>query len=273
VYNNEALRVANLLSNWPNPGATLPVPLGEVVQASLSGSLVEHFSKQSCESVAYALCSSEALEAHGELISYLAVWQLAVWRTAHLEQHAQQEQLNKERFQDDILQAQGDKEHIAAAKARLASATDSLEPTHAVLQQLVVALQALAPSLRQPSTVDSLNERARWGTKIGALAQQYGLGVLLLRYPVLGVAAIRRLTDPDFELLLSFLDSNELFSGLACSATAALAATVVKTHSSSAADSQGAEADGRFDAAVAALQMVGYYTEEERQETGSPAPS
>jgi hypothetical protein len=109
---------------------------------------VEHFSKQSCESVAYALCSSEALEAHGELSSYLAVWQLPVWRTARLKQHAQQEQQNKDRYQDDILQAQGDKERIAAAKACLASATNSLGLTHAVLQQLVVALQALAPSRR-----------------------------------------------------------------------------------------------------------------------------
>jgi hypothetical protein len=90
---------------------------------------------------------------------------------------------------------------------------------------------------------------------------------------VLGIAAIRRLSNPDFEMLLSFLDSNELFPVFARCTTAALAATVVKAYSSSAADSQSAEAVGCFDAAVAALQMVGYYTEEERQETGSPALS
>jgi hypothetical protein len=96
--------------------------------------------------------------------------------------------------------------------------------------------------------------------------------VLLLRHSVLGIATIRLLSDLDFELLLSFLNSNELFFVLARSTTAALAATVVKAHSSSTTDSQSAEAVGRFDAAVAALQMVGYYTEEEHREKGSPAP-
>jgi hypothetical protein len=50
---------------------------------------------------------------------------------------------------------------------------------------------------------------------------------------VLGIASIRRLGDPEFKLLLAFLDSNEQFTALARCTTAAFAATVLKAHSSS----------------------------------------